>query len=154
MSNLDSLGYLPNEAIRQAAYVYDAVWTAAFALHDTSIELQQGAVSGANKLEDFNHFANETLANKINEVILRAAKNTMFRGVSVSNFVCMHTCVCYIVTMELSYFYITIVCGDVLLACMCQSGCRLNIQTFKVIDWGLLSVFPHQFVFSISLLVG
>ncbi len=82
--NLKRLGYPQREALRQAAFVYDAVWMAAFALNTTSTQLQSGAVQGANQLEQFNHFLNASLAKQINKVILGAAENTSFQGVSVS----------------------------------------------------------------------
>ena len=84
MDNIKKLGYLRSEALRQAVYVYDSVWMAAMALHNASLELQNGAVEGANSLTQFNHFVNPVLSSKINELILGAARETKFRGVSVS----------------------------------------------------------------------
>ena len=54
------------------------------ALNNASIELQNGAVENASSLAQFNHFVNPALSSKINDLILGAARETEFRGVSVS----------------------------------------------------------------------
>ena len=58
-------------------YVYDAVWAAAFALHNASEKLKKGGV-GSGSLEDFNYSRHD-----INEVILDSARSLQFQGVSV-----------------------------------------------------------------------
>lgn len=80
MDNITALNYPRSEAIRQAWYTYDAVWAAALALHNASIQLENGAVRGRNlSLLDFTYADSE-----INHVILRSAIGVNFRGVTVS----------------------------------------------------------------------
>ena len=77
------LNYDRSEALRQAMYVYDAVWAAALALDATSAQLQSGVLGNVSlMLEDFNYARND-----INQVIFEAASRLNFRGVSVSSFV-------------------------------------------------------------------
>lgn len=61
-------------------YVYDAVWTAAIALDNTSRLLNSGVLGNASlSLEDFDYTRYD-----INKVILESVKYVKFRGVSVS----------------------------------------------------------------------
>ena len=73
---LNVLGYLPSEALRQASYTYDAVWAAAFALHNASETLK--ALPEPQELTDFTYERGD-----INAYILQAALGLDFRGVSV-----------------------------------------------------------------------
>jgi Tfp pilus assembly protein FimT len=80
--NLSSLNYTRSEALRQSRFVYDAVWAAAYALHNTSELLRSGAVRNTSMtLDDFN---DSQFRDEINEIILRSTRNLKFRGVSVS----------------------------------------------------------------------
>lgn len=79
-SNLTALGYLRSEALRQASYTYDAVWAAALALHNASIQLESGVIKDQRlTLEDYDYSRGD-----INNIILWAARGLKFRGVSVS----------------------------------------------------------------------
>ena len=75
------MNYLRSEGIRQAYFVYDAVWLAALALHNASMELENGAngTTPGRRLSDFTYADSE-----INHMILRAAIGVNFRGVTVS----------------------------------------------------------------------
>ena len=79
--NIEALGYPAGDAIRQACYTYDAVWAAALALHNVSLELERGAIGGVPmSVTDFN-----TSRGDINDLILAATREINFRGVSVSH---------------------------------------------------------------------
>ena len=75
------LGYPLIEALRQAGYVYDAVWLAAFALHEVDMQLKAGELPGRTSLLSFNYTETE-----INKLIYKAARNKVFRGVTVRIF--------------------------------------------------------------------
>ena len=75
LDHLESLNYLRSEALRQAGYVYDAVWAAAFALNNASKQLNDMNL----RLENFDYSRND-----INQVILSSARSLKFRGVTVS----------------------------------------------------------------------
>ena len=77
-SNLTALNYRRSEAIRQANFAYDAVWLAALALHNASMELENGTTPG-RRLSDFTYADSD-----INHMILSAAIGVKFRGVTVS----------------------------------------------------------------------
>ena len=80
LGNLSSLNYLRSEALRQAIYVYDAIWAAALALHNASQLLKDGVIKGQPlSLEDFDYGRDD-----INEVILNSARSLKYQGVSVS----------------------------------------------------------------------
>ena len=80
LRNLSSLNYLRSEALRQAVYVYDAIWAAALALHNASQLLKNGIIKGQSlSLEDFNYSRYD-----INQVILNSARSLKYQGVSVS----------------------------------------------------------------------
>ena len=80
MDNITALGYPESDATLQARYAYDTVWAAALALHNASIELENGRVGGRHRLlSEFTYADSE-----INGVILNAARGLNFRGVSVS----------------------------------------------------------------------
>ena len=81
MGNITALNYSQSEAIDQALYVYDAVWLTAFALHNASVELANGAVQGRSGLSNFTYADSE-----INNLILKAARGVNFRGVTVSGY--------------------------------------------------------------------
>lgn len=112
--NLNSLGYPRREALRQAAFVYDAVWMAAFALNTTSTMLRNGVVQGANQLEQFNHFLNETVSREINNIIRNAVQESNFQGVSVSmgqcflNPPCIVRCDSYDLLATVSFLFISL----------------------------------------------
>lgn len=76
--HLESLNYNRSEALRQAMYVYDAVWTAAFALDNASKQLKNGLLGNVS-LEDFDYTRSD-----INNVLLNSVRSVKFRGVSVS----------------------------------------------------------------------
>ena len=80
--NLSSLNYNRSEALRQSRFVYDAVWAAAYALHDTSELLRRGAVRNTSITLD--NFVDDQFREEINKVILESTRNLKFRGVSVS----------------------------------------------------------------------
>ena len=80
-NNITALNYSQSEAIESAYYAYDAVWLAALALHNASVELENGAVEGRSGLSNFTYADSE-----INNLILRAAYGVNFRGVSVSGY--------------------------------------------------------------------
>ena len=67
-NNITALNYSQSEAIESAYYAYDAVWLAALALHNASVELENGAVEGRSGLSNFTYADSE-----INNLILRAA---------------------------------------------------------------------------------
>ena len=79
MGNITALNYSQSEAITPAYNAYDSVWLTAFALHNASVELANGAVQGRSGLSNFTYADSE-----INNLILRAARGVNFRGVSVS----------------------------------------------------------------------
>ena len=80
LGNLSSLNYLRSEALRQAIYVYDAIWAAALALHNASHLLKDGIIKGQPlSLQDFNYSRDD-----INQVILNSARSLKYQGVSVS----------------------------------------------------------------------
>ena len=74
--HLDRLNYPRSEALSDAIYVYDAVWAAAFALHNASETLK--ALPEPQELTDFTYERGD-----INAYILQAALGLDFRGVSV-----------------------------------------------------------------------
>ena len=78
--NISELGYPDSEALRQAGYVYDAVWAAAFALDDVDRQLKEGRLEGRSSLRDFSY-----TDSGINELIFNSARNRSFVGVTVSN---------------------------------------------------------------------
>ena len=76
--NLSALGYPPIEALRQAGYIYDAIWTAAFALDEAERRLKAGEVEGRSSLTDFNY-----KEEGIGRLILEGSRNVTFMGVTV-----------------------------------------------------------------------
>ena len=79
VNNITALNYSRSEAMNSSYFVYDTVWLAALALHNASVELENGAVEGRSGLSNFTYADSE-----INNLILRAARGVNFRGVSVS----------------------------------------------------------------------
>ena len=68
------------EAHIYSGFTYDAVWTIAYALNNTELELtQQGS---SLTLEDFDYFE----ANDLSNVISRHLARTNFSGVSVRQY--------------------------------------------------------------------
>lgn len=85
-SNLTALNYSPREGLRQAGYTFDAVWAAAFALHNASLRLEAGEVGGQTlSLGNYDYSRSD-----INEIILSAAQGLNFRGVTVSRVACRY----------------------------------------------------------------
>lgn len=80
--NISVLGYPANEALRQAGYVYDAVWAAAFALDDVERQLQAGALDGRTSLRDFSYDGGED----ISRLIFDSTMQRSFIGVTVLYF--------------------------------------------------------------------
>lgn len=78
-SNISVLNYPLSEALRQAGYVYDAVWAAAFALDEVDRQLKAGVLQGRTSLQNFSY-----TDTGINQLIFNSAKKRMFRGVTVS----------------------------------------------------------------------
>ena len=79
LSNISALNYPANEALRQAGFVYDAVWTAAFALDEADRRLKAGELEGRSSLLDFSYSEDG-----INRLIFNATMNARFKGVTVS----------------------------------------------------------------------
>ena len=63
--------------------MYDAVWAAAYALHNTSEQLRNGTVRNNTSIT-LNDFSDNQFQGEINQVILNSTRNLTFRGVSVS----------------------------------------------------------------------
>ena len=59
--------------------MYDAVWTAAFALDDVERQLRAGVLEGVSSLRDFSYDGNPG----INQQIFNSAKQRSFIGVTV-----------------------------------------------------------------------
>ena len=89
--NLSSLSYNRSEALRQSRFVYDAVWAAAYALHNTSELLRNGVVRNTSMTLD--NFTDVQFREEINRVILESTRSLKFRGVSVSEYICEGVCV-------------------------------------------------------------
>ena len=78
--NVTALGYPATETLRQAGYVYDAVWAAAFALDEVERKLRGGELPGRRSLRDFNYSASD-----INALIFNSTKERIFTGVTVNS---------------------------------------------------------------------